>query len=203
MLIYLLLVYRPLINKRQSNAFWIICSQNTSLGDIKTLNLHSVPTWLIISEALLTRCISGVSAPTCIPFPLISVSKSFLYTFCKKGCYNLQLYCTLKPMVIGVCHLQRHPCKTGLQQQLRQGNLLLSQVILITINLLEEYFHIFLKGSLCFSSNVVYKHYSVHTWLAISEAFLARCISGVSMPTCIPFPLISVSRSFLYSFCEE
>lgn len=39
--------------------------------------------------------------------------------------------------------------------------------------------------------------------LAISEAFLARLISGVSGPTSMPFPLISVSKSFLYCLCED
>lgn len=44
-------------------------------------HLHFLPTWLYISDALLARSISGMSMLTCIPFPLISVSKSFLYSF--------------------------------------------------------------------------------------------------------------------------
>lgn len=41
------------------------------------------------------------------------------------------------------------------------------------------------------------------TSLAISEALLACWIPRVSVPTCIPFPLIFDSRSFLYSFCKK
>lgn len=44
---------------------------------------------------------------------------------------------------------------------------------------------------------------SILTSLAISEALLACWIPRVSVPTCIPFPLISDSRSFLYSFYKK
>jgi hypothetical protein len=72
-------------------------------------------TWLAISDALLARWTSRVSALTCIPFPLISVSRSLLYSFCRKWNTQLVLYSHFICVKKMWCHFDNRTSSFGIK----------------------------------------------------------------------------------------